>query len=217
MDDIKILSIQIPKEAARKKQRYCVKTNTEEVLMLKEEEVLRFSIFSDKTYTQAEWVDLLQQIQSQRAYEKGLDLVLFRKNSRWELLEKLKRNGFSSQEAEQAADRLEEAGYLNDLQYAQSYVRQHKTDAYITFAQLKQALLKKGVSYDIIDTVLSDCSPETEEEEKEKLRQFIYKKYDKLVREGQISYNKKVSIQQALYRKGYSLDLIQSVVNEIWE
>ena len=131
-------------------------------------------------------------------------------------MEKLKVNGFSAEEAEQAVERLEENDYVNDLRYAQSYIRQHIEDPYTTTEQLKQALLKKGVSHVIIETTLSEFV-ETEEEVLEKLKQYIYKKYDKLIRLDQIDYNKKMSIQQALYRKGYAPELIQRAVNEIWK
>lgn len=217
MEEKKILSVQVPKEFMRKKQKNQVAMEDGETILLSNEELLRYHIAVGNTYSQEQWEVLLQKIRFQRAYEKGLDLVLFRKNTRWELLEKLKRNGFSSEEAEQAAERLEENGYVNDLQYAQSYVRQHQTEPYTTLEQMKQALLKKGVSHVIIDDALSACPPETEEDAVEKLKQFINKKYDKLIRAGQIDYNKKMSIQQALYRKGYAPELIQRAVNEIWE
>lgn len=217
MEEKKILSVHIPKELTRKKQKYCVTMEDGETILLSNEEMLRYAIHAENTYSREQWETLLQQIQVQRAYQKGLDLVLFRKNTRWELLEKLKANGFSKEEAEQAAERLEEAGYLNDFQYAQSYVRQHQPDKYTTLGQIKQALLKKGISHVIIETVLSAYGPESEEEEVEKLKQFINNKYYKLIQAGQIDYNKKISIQQALYRKGYSPELIQKAVNEIWE
>lgn len=217
MEEKKILSVQIPKALAKKKQRNQVIFEDGEIILLSNEELLRYHIAAENTYSQEQWEDLLQQIRLQRAYEKGLDLVLFRKNTKWELLEKLKGNGFSTEEAEQAAERLEEAGYLNDLQYAESYIRQHRSDRYTTLEQLKQALLKKGISHVIIEAVLADCPPETEEEAAEKMKQFINNKYYKLIQAGQIDYNKKVSIQQALYRKGYSPELIQRVVNEIWK
>ncbi len=217
MEEKKILSVHIPKELTGKKQKYCVTMEDGETILLSNEEMLRYAIHAENTYSREQWETLLQQIQVQRAYQKGLDLVLFRKNTRWELLEKLKANGFPKEEAEQAAERLEEAGYLNDFQYAQSYVRQHQTDKYTTLGQIKQALLKKGISHVIIETVLSAYGPESEEEEVEKLKQFINNKYYKLIQAGQIDYNKKISIQQALYRKGYSPELIQKAVNEIWE
>lgn len=188
-----------------------------ETFLLTDEEVFRYYITVGRTYSQAQWEKLLEQLQAQRAYQKGLDLVLFRKNTREELLSKLKAKGFSAEEAAQAVERLEEAGYVNDFQYAQSYVRQHRTGKYTTLGQIRQELLKKGVAPVIIDDVLSVCEPESEEDELEKLKQFINNKYYKLIQAGEIDYNKKMSIQQALYRKGYSVELIQRAVNEIWK
>ena len=216
MKEKQIISIEVPKELTRKKQKNKVTLEDGEAILVSNEELLRYHITVGEAYSPAEWEELLQNIRLQRAYEKGLDFVLFKKNTRWELMEKLKANGFSTEEAEQALQRLEENDYVNDLRYTQSYVRQHIEDVYTTTEQMKQALLKKGVSHVIIETVLSDFE-ETEEDAMEKLKQYIYKKYDKLIQMGHIDYNKKMSIQQALYRKGYAPELIQRAVNEIWE
>ena len=216
MKEKQIISIEVPKELTRKKQKNKVTLEDGEAILVSNEELLRYHITVGEAYSPAEWEALLQNIRLQRAYEKGLDFVLFRKNTRWELMGKLKANGFSTEETEQALQRLEENDYVNDLRYTQSYVRQHIEDVYTTTEQMKQALLKKGVSHVIIETVLSDFE-ETEEDAMEKLKQYIYKKYDKLIQMGHIDYNKKMSIQQALYRKGYAPELIQRAVNEIWE
>ena len=132
MKEKQIISIEVPKELTRKKQKNKVTLKDGEAILVSNEELLRYHITVGEAYSPEEWEELLQNIRLQRAYEKGLDFVLFRKNTRWELMGKLKANGFSTEETEQALQRLEENDYVNDLRYTQSYVRQHIEDVYTT-------------------------------------------------------------------------------------
>lgn len=211
-----IVAVRAPSAQNDRKQKYEIVTDTGDLLPISEEERLRFSVTEGRHFSEQEWEGFVQTLEQERAYQKGLELVLFRKNTARQVYEKLQGKAFSPEAARLAVERLQEAGYVDDERYAQSYLRQHGSDLGTTLEQHRQALRRKGVSETVLDRVFAELEPEDEDAEVEKLKHFMNNKYSKLIQAGEIDYNRRQKIQQALYRKGYSPDAIQRAVREIW-
>lgn len=82
------------------------------------------------------------------ALEAGADILDLRGYSRRDLCSKLLDRGYSAEEAEEAAGKLEERGYINDEEYARSLAEKYLQRGYAS-ARIELELKKKGVPGEI--------------------------------------------------------------------
>ncbi len=99
------------------------------------------------------------------AYQAALRFLARRSHSRWELFTKVARKGFPRGDINRALDRLEELGYLNDRAFALEYSRYRLKQSPRGRKLLALELVKRGISRELIDDVLSDVYQEFPEED----------------------------------------------------
>lgn len=124
--------------------------------------------------------------------------IASRDHSRKELYEKIKRKGITDQVADEVLDHYEEKGWINDENFAELFVNSKIRYEKYGRQALKYKLREKGVSQDIIDKVLEEIEPETEEEN---ARSIALKK---ALSTQKVEHQKRVNqIVGMLVRKGY--------------
>ena len=142
------------------------------------------------------------------ATAKKFDLVLdiFEKEIKdieKQIRDKLAQKGFDSLTIEVVLERLENYRYISDKVYAKSYVGSVKGKSK---RELECALLKKGISrYNIMDAI------ENSDVDDEKAASIVAEKFMKYKEKTQENQQK---LYARLYRKGYSVDCINSVINK---
>lgn len=97
------------------------------------------------------------EVNSRRAFLKACDLLAMRDHSRRELLTKLRQKGYGDG-AEQAVERLERDGYVDDERFARSYAAELVRVKHYGKRRIVTELLKKGID----SSLASDISDETE-------------------------------------------------------
>lgn len=97
-------------------------------------------------------------------------------------------------------ERLRERGYINDENFAKWYAENRFVKKGISQKRLKMELIKKGVSKDIIENVLSARDDE------EEIRKILKKKQSK--------YDDPTKLIAYLCRQGFSYDLVKKIVSE---
>lgn len=152
---------------------------------------------------------LLQDSAAHRAHEKALYLLEHRAHSKKELADKIARSEFDREAAQQAAERMEELGLVDDEQYARRLAQELFTRKKFGVRRVKQELRQKGIAEEIIQLVLDEFSTE-QEESAEKIRAILERKYpaaweDEKVRRRAIA---------ALQRYGYGMEDIFAVLKE---
>lgn len=152
---------------------------------------------------------LLQDSAAHRAHEKALYLLEHRAHSKKELADKIARAEFDREAAQQAAERMEELGLVDDEQYARRLAQELFTRKKFGVRRVKQELRQKGIAEEIIQLVLDEFSTE-QEESAEKIRAILERKYpaaweDEKIRRRAIA---------ALQRYGYSMEDIFDVLKE---
>jgi regulatory protein len=94
------------------------------------------------------------------------------------------------------------------------YLKNGKDSARVVKQKLEQLLLRKGYSYEIIQDVISRITiDKNQEEEMDVLKaqgEKIVRKYQKLS-----GYEFKQKVKQALYQKGFALELIDQFLSEL--
>lgn len=147
----------------------------------------------------------------EEAKEKALNLLEFRAHSRMELFQKLRRFTDSAT-AEEVLDLFEEAGLIDDGEYA--YACAHDLAALRFFGpiRIKQELSRRGISPEVIEEAMLRAEEETLSPE-ERLRRLIERKYKNSL------YDEKniAKTINSLFRLGYGYDMIKNTLYEIKE
>ena len=140
----------------------------------------------------------------EEAKEKALNLLEFRAHSRKELFDKLRRFT-DAQTAGEVADALEEAGLINDEEYAYQCAHDLMELRFFGPNRVRQELSRRGIS------------PETAEEAifrtEERLRCLIERKYKNSLKDEK-NIAKTIN---SLFRLGYGYDMIKNTLYEIKE
>ena len=152
-----------------------------------------------------ELAELEKAVSSRRAFNKAVDLLSRRDHARGELLTKLKQKGFADG-AEQALEKLESYGYIDDRRFAQNYANELIRLKGFGKRRIVQELFKKGVSRDIIDEVVSEL-----EFDIESLVSIIERKYSRYL-DDEKGVRRTIN---ALVRMGYGFSEIKEALAEV--
>ncbi len=157
--------------------------------------------------------DEISALKSQDTVEKAKDsayrLISLRPRSIAEIQRSLHKKGYEPEVIEQVINRLVELDFLNDETFAQYWVEQRDTFKPRSHMALRQELMQKGVSRDIIDQAL------TASDETASARAAAEKKAKQLTRYPEEEFKKKLG--QFLQRRGYQYALIKELIDERWQ
>lgn len=129
------------------------------------------------------------------AKEKAIKYIGISKKTEYEVSKKLKSLGVDSLTISKVIDYLNELGYLDDVDYVRSYIRQNVKMLKYSKYELRQKLLQKGVKASIIDLEFENNLPES------------YESYvvNRLVN-GKLKDYDNIKKKEYIYRRGFSLD-----------
>lgn len=155
----------------------------------------------------------------ERVYFKMLNFISYRQRSEKEISDRLSKYlskyRFSSEEIEnireKVINRLEESGYLDDLDFAVSYVNGLVNSGKpVSERKIFQFLFKRGVSKEIINQALKFLPSDF-------ILQSVLKEAEKKLKttKGPDNFTRKQKLSQYLYRKGYPFEVITSVVDRL--
>ncbi|MGX7106584.1 RecX family transcriptional regulator [Hutsoniella sourekii] len=137
-----------------------------------------------------------------------------RKGSR-QIYRDLIAKGLSDHEIEEALLEYSQDQEIENLNYqAEKYARsKKKLTAKMLSQKLKHHLMAKGFPNDLINAYLSDRNQENSESEEHLLEEMAAKEYRKRSRRDR-GWTLKQKLVQALYRKGFNMDQIQTWINQ---
>ena len=157
------------------------------------------------------------EISYEASLEKGIFLISLKDRTKKELQLKLEEKYQNKAAVLRAIEKLEELGYLNDLNYAMSYIESK------TYGKNRVSynLFQKGVRKDIVEKAYLALDEEKEENvEDVKLEKLIEKKGKKININNERD-EKKIKEEQKLIqylaRQGFSLDKIFKKLKEYKE
>ena len=138
---------------------------------------------------------LYDDISYEASLEKGIFLLSLKDRTKKELQMKLNEKYRNEKMVEKAVLKLEELGYIDDLNYAVSYINSRKYGK----QRITYNLLQKGISKEKIEQAYMDIQEESEKDvEDEKLKKAILKNIKK----------EEKKLVQYLVRQGFELDKI---------
>jgi regulatory protein len=136
----------------RNSKRVSVFLDGEYAFGLAAEEAVRLQI--GQLLSDVEIERLLEADRLQTAYQRALHLLSYRPRSVQEVRRNLTGKGFSENAVEAALRRLEQAGLLNDIEFARFWVEQRHDFRPRSTAMLRHELRQKGVPPDVISHAL---------------------------------------------------------------
>ena len=147
---------------------------------------------------------LYDDISYEASLEKGIFLLLLKDRTKKEIQMKLNEKYRNEKMVEKAVLKLIELGYIDDLNYAISYINSRKYGK----QRIIYNLLQKGLNKEKIEEAYSTIQDETEKDiEEEKLKKVILKNIKK----------DEKKLVQYLVRQGFELDNIFRKLREYKE
>lgn len=148
----------------RVRGRWLLFLDNGEILRVGEREVADFGLYAGMELGEEQLEALAVCVRKGEVREKALELLAARQRSRKELIDKLtarprdreKEPAAAPAEAEEAANWLEELGYLNDEEYAQNVVEHYSAKGYGP-AKLRDELYRRGVPREYWDAALEQA------------------------------------------------------------
>jgi regulatory protein len=156
----------------------------------------------------AEIASIREQGDIETAYHKVLDYLSYRPRSRAEVVTYLQKRGLAERQIEEIAERLERAGLLDDVAFAQFWVENRERFRPKGLRALRYELRNKGVSYEIIEQALAavDVSASAYRSAAKKARQVEHL--------DQRAFHRK--IVEYLARRGFDYEVAREVAELHW-
>lgn len=167
---------------------------------------------------------LYDDISYEASLEKGIFIISLKDRTKKELQTKLNEKYFNAKMIQKAVQKLEELGYINDLDYTISYINNRKYGK----NRISYNLFQKGINRETIDKAYNIIEEEMEKNiEDRKLEKAILKHRKKLLvddeekdtsLEGKMKRLKEEQkVIQSLARQGFEIEKIFSKLKEFKE
>ena len=209
MEELLIITAIEPQK--RKKDRYNIYADGEYVASLGAEAIVKAGIRAGAPISQKALDDAVLADNVQYAFDSAVGLLAHGMRTRGELEQRLRGRGIADEAIAPAMDKLAAYGYVDDMAYAQDFVRSDIASGRWGRVAVAHRLQEKRLPRDIIDQAML-CY--TEEEERRNARRQL---------EALISKNTgdKRQVRQkafaALARRGFSSDIINDLFSEAYD
>lgn len=193
------------------RKRYKVFIDGEFAFVLYGGELHTYQIRQGQPVSEEDLRTILTEILPKRAKKRSLNLLKTRPYTEKKLREKLQEGLYPSEVIDEAIEYVKSFRYIDDYDYARQYIEYHKESK--SRRKLEEALLRKGISKDILEQVFSDVY-ENEEEQKELELAQAKRLLDKKGHDPQnMDWKEKQKLYAFLIRKGISSDVIRRVIS----
>ncbi len=198
-----MLKITNIKQQVKRQDRYSIFIDGKYCFSLSENELMQSGIRLNKEYTSLELGHLKQTAVMDKAYMRSLDMLSRRARSEWELRDYLKRKEYEPEIINQIISRLKNMKYIDDYNFAKSWVDNRRLLKATSKRKLSQELKQKRVEQSVIDKVLA----EDETDEKSVIKDLIAKKRT------QSRYKDDQKLIAYLLRQGFSYSDVKDAIS----
>ncbi len=137
-----------------------------------------------------------------KAYGLTLAYAVRRMRSEWELTEYFQRKGYDETLSQMLLERLSRLGLVDDVRFAEAWVRNRRQLKSVSKRRLLQELRQKHVAPEVIEQTLDD----DEADEGAVLKELVARKRK------QARYQDNLKLMQYLARQGFGYDDIKSAL-----
>lgn len=194
----------------KRKDRFNVYADDEFVCGLSEDTIIDEALSIGQEIDQKEIEKLVEKDQSAKAFDKAIRFLGYRARTEKEVKDKLLAKEFDEKVIKKTIGKLKEMGYLSDIEFTQSWVKDRINTKPEGKKLLQIELRQKGIEDKMAKEQLEKLVDEkTEEVMAKKALNKALKQYNKLP-----SREKKQKITAYLARRGFDWQLIKELLAE---
>lgn len=191
------------------KSRVKIEIDGEFAFVLYKGELRAYGIEEGNMLSLEHYETIMQEVLPKRAKMRAMNLLKSRAYTRMQLLNKLTEGGYPEELAKYAVDYVESFGYVNDEQYVRDFIDYNKERK--TRRRMLADLTCKGISKQFFDQIFDEEVGEDRTDfERKQIKEWIRKKN---FSPDEASMEDMRKMTAFLYRKGFSVDTIRSVLS----
>ncbi len=175
-------------------------------LSLYPSELRRYKISEGSVISEEAYGDIMELLYK-RGKERALYYLKSSDKTEMQMRKKLKEGYYPEEVIHRIMEFLLKYGYIDDARYAENYISYNRKRKSVV--NMRNDLAIKGVSRDVIDAVLEECSEEQQQNEEQIIESYCAKKLKPDMSEKDID-----KFMMSLLRKGFKYDLIKSTVRK---
>lgn len=188
------------------KKRMLIKTEEGISFVLYKGEVRRYSLQVGGDISAEEYEEIHNEILIKRARKRALFLLEKMERTESQLRDKLRQGFYGEDIIEDAVSYVKKYHYIDDMRYAETYVRYQKEKK--SRRQIQMTLMQKGIEKEKIDQAIE--AEYKQETEQELIQKWIEKKHYSV---SEADIKEKQKMYQFLMRKGFCSQDILHVLN----
>jgi regulatory protein len=198
--------------AARKRGKCFLCFNDNSSILIERDLIFEYELSKNMVVSQTFLQDILHREELINAKKVGLSFATYALRTEKQVRLKLRDSGFGELIIVQVIDFLKDFNYLSDEVFAENFIKAKINRKYYGYLRLKRELSEKGIHEHIINSYLpkfytQDIALDTARKSAErKLRSISFREEKK----------KKTQVKDHLFRQGFSLDLIQVILKELF-
>ena len=194
----------------RSKKRWNIYVEGDFFCGLYADTILKYGLHVNQDFNEAKLHEIKDYDEYIYGKESALNYLSYRIRTTSEIKKKLKEKKVTSKTSGKIIKYLEDAGLINDEEFARTLIEENIKRKPVGIKVLKQKLFEKGVPKQIGEKVLESVFEKVSE--KELALQNFNKLIPKLKGKEKIEQKKKV--YEFLTRKGFSYDVIREIIYE---
>ena len=189
-------------------KRRLVYINYEPAFALYNTEIRKYDIKQDSSIDYEVYKDIVENVLNKRATVRAMSLLKNKDYTEKELRDKLKDGYYPEESVNTALDYVKSFKYVDDYRYAYNYISFKSGVKSRKYIELK--LKEKGIASKIISSVCEEYYSDNSNVELEQVLEFLS---NKCSIDADSDYKEKQKVMAKLYRKGYSVDIINKALD----
>lgn len=154
------------------------------------------------------WEELFLKAENEAAFNKALSYISRLMRSKKQMIEYLKKKGYEENAIEYAIQKLQEYKYIDDESFASMILSHQVNVKHAGMMAVKNAMYKNGIDKKISEKIVLNYDDIKQLENAKILAKKLIKQYRRI----EDKHEKKRKIKQAMMRRGYSWDMINSAL-----
>lgn len=155
-------------------ERFIIRLEDEQELVLTPEVVLKFGIAPDREFSDQEFLKILQEDGHRQAKDQAMRYLSNRPHSRLELVRKMREKGYRFEIINHALDDLEKIDLIDDRQFTRMFIQNELRLRPVGRMLLTQKLAARGISREMYEPLIKELFSEELELE---IAQSLAKKF----------------------------------------
>ncbi|MDF2534947.1 MAG: recX [Bacillales bacterium] len=175
---------------------------------ISDDTLVRFALAKGKELTEAEITNIQFDDLVSKSFRAAMNYISYRLRSEKEIKTYLKEQDYEEEIIAESVTRLKHYGYLDDLKFAQAYVRNEMNVSGKGPSEIKKVLFDRGISLQLQEEALKEYPVELQFENAMKWVRKSFRKQRTSYRE---AYQKTF---QFILNKGFSIEQAKSAISE---